>query len=661
MSDEVTVLSGVKAERSQLLAKLGIQTIAGLLFHAPKRHEDRRHFCAIADAKLHETLVFRGAVVELGLKTFRNKQKCIFEMVIDDGSGRLHCRWWNQRWMMKNYKKGDSLLICGKVKDLRPVLMEQPQVEVIDNLDENCVHLKRLVPVYPLTDGISQRWLRGLVWDLLFVEQLEIPEKPWSAFLPDTYPRLKRAFEMLHYPDEPFQFALGRNRLALDELMDLQVAIQSRRRALESKAKAIPVVGDNRLIKPFLKNLEFGLTGAQSRVLKEIRADLNGKAPMRRLLQGDVGAGKTVVAACTALMLMESGWNVAMMAPTEILAEQHFTNLVKWLGPFGIDVVLRTGSNKGEPLDASLFGRVDRPTFWVGTHALIQESVELKRLGLVIIDEQHRFGVAQREKLLRKGSYPHLLVMTATPIPRTLALTLYGDLDTSILDQLPPGRIPIKTYLRSPEKLPKVWEFVMGRLKAGEQAYVVYPRVEQNSDGEVKTVLEQKEVIARAVSPYRVEALHGRLKPAEKDVVMGQFRKNEIHILVATSLIEVGVDVPNATIMIIENAEQFGLAQLHQLRGRIGRGGKESYCILVSATEDEEALRRLRIMEQTNDGFEIAEADLSFRGPGELLGSSQSGMPDFRFADLIRDLDLVKESKRLAASYLDSKEEFKLK
>jgi ATP-dependent DNA helicase RecG len=369
-----------------------------------------------------------------------------------------------------------------------------------------------------------------------------------------------------------------------------------------------------------------------------------GPYPMRRLLQGDVGSGKTVVAACAALMALESNRNVAVMAPTEILAEQHFQTFSRWLKPLGIDVRLHTGTwkNTSTPKRPS-------PSLIVGTHALIQSSFAVERLGLVVIDEQHKFGVAQREELVRKGSYPHLLVMTATPIPRTLGLTLYGELDVSVIAEMPAGRGSIKTFVRSADRLPKVWEFIRGKLAKGRQAYIVYPRVEDSGASGLKAVTVEYENLKRLLAPYRVGLLHGRIKAAEKEQVMRAFRANQLNVLLATPLIEVGLDVPNATVMLIENAEQFGLAQLHQLRGRIGRGAHDSFCILVAAAKSAESRQRLRVLEETTDGFRIAEADLKIRGPGDLLGREQSGLPPFRFGNLADDFDLIQLARKLAA------------
>jgi ATP-dependent DNA helicase RecG len=423
----------------------------------------------------------------------------------------------------------------------------------------------------------------------------------------------------------------------------------------------LPCGGNNRLIKPFLARLGFKLTDAQTKVLREIRKDMSGAHPMRRLLQGDVGSGKTAVAACTALMALESGFNVALMAPTEILAEQHFTNFSRWFESLGVKVELQTGNRKTSNIQHPTSNIERHPhaqpstlnlqpsTLFIGTHALLTSGFDLPNLGLVIIDEQHKFGVAQREQLVRKGRYPHLLVMTATPIPRTLGLTLYGDLDVSVIDEVPGGRGRIKTFIRAADKLPKVWEFIREKLAAGRQAYVVYPRVEESGEKGLKAVTKEFENLKALLAPFRVGLLHGRLKGREKEEVMAAFRANAVKVLLATSLIEVGVDVPNATVMLVENAEQFGLAQLHQLRGRIGRGAHESYCILVSDAKTAGAGERLKVLEETNDGFRIAEADLALRGPGELLGREQSGLPNFRFGDLASDLDLIRQARELVA------------
>jgi ATP-dependent DNA helicase RecG len=486
--------------------------------------------------------------------------------------------------------------------------------------------------------------------------QTEAPGRPSTTQLSRSL-----AIRKLHFPDTMQEIEPARRKLALDEFIELQLQIQARRKHFEQKAEAFPCRGDNRLIKPFLARLGFKLTEAQTQVLRELRKDMSGKHPMRRLLQGDVGSGKTVVAACCALMALESGYEVALMAPTEILAEQHFSNFSQWLLPLGIAVQLRTGSRvsreephgghqnpRGASREPARPASQASPVLTVGTHALIESGFDPDRLSLVIIDEQHKFGVAQREKLLRKGCYPHLLVVTATPIPRTLGLTLYGELDVSVITQPPPGRGRIRTFVRAGDKTSKAWDFVRSKLSEGRQAYVVYPRVEEDAQGGVKAVTKEFGNLQRLLEPFQVGLLHGRLKSQEKEATMQSFRANKLQVLLTTSLIEVGVDVPNATLMLIENAELFGLAQLHQLRGRIGRGAHDAYCILIAGARSQDAQQRLQVLESTTDGFRIAEADLKLRGPGELLGREQSGMPKFRFGNLATDLELINQAREFA-------------
>jgi ATP-dependent DNA helicase RecG len=465
-------------------------------------------------------------------------------------------------------------------------------------------------------------------------------------------PGRAEAVRGLHFPAEPGDAETARQRLALDEFIALQLDFQRRRHTLQTRARALPCGGDNRWMRPFLARLPFKLTDAQTRVLREIRTDLSGHSPMRRLLQGDVGSGKTMVAACTALMALESGYDVAFLVPTEVLAAQQYDRFRGWFSPFDVVLELRTG---GHQPGAEAGGQPERnpperrPTLTVGTHALIEPGFAPNRLGLVIIDEQHKFGVTQRERLVRKGRYPHLLVMTATPIPRTLGLTLYGDLEVSVIDALPAGRGSLRTFVRSVERLPKVWEFVRDELGQGRQAFLIYPRVDSADPiAGTKAVLAEFGRIEAALTPHRAGLLHGRLAPEEKDRVMAAFRANQLQALVATSVVEVGVDVPNANVMVIENAEGFGLAQLHQLRGRVARSPHPAYCILVATAKTTGALERLRVLEETNDGFRIAEADLRLRGPGEFLGQAQSGRPPFQFGDLSIDLPLVERARRVA-------------
>ena len=634
-------LRGVGPEREAQLARLGLSTVEDLLLHRPRRYEDRRHFRTVAEMQLDEPATTRGRIVALGLKRFRQGQKSVFEIILEDATGRLHCRWWNLPFMQNYFAMGDEVFVFGKLLSRKPRTIDHPETEVIEGGEESLVHINRIAPIYPLTEGLPQRWLRSLIWRTLQQYEPELRE-PWPKLLLKDFPARANAIHMLHFPEAMEDIEPARRRLALDEFIELQRQIQARRKNFEAKARGLPCAGNNRLMKPFLARLGFSLTAAQTKVLRELRHDMAGPHPMRRLLQGDVGSGKTAVAACCALMALESDCRVALMAPTEILAAQHFQTFKKWFEPLGIEVRLQTGSHK------SVSAKSDAPLLVIGTHALIESGFAMERLGLVIIDEQHKFGVAQREQLVRKGNYPHLLVMTATPIPRTLGLTLYGELDVSVIDELPAGRGRIKTFVRASDKLPKVIAFIREKLATGRQAYVVYPRIEDDGSSGLKAVAAEFENLKKAFAPHRVGLLHGRLAGAEKEQVMAAFRANVVKVLLATPLIEVGVDVPNATVMLIENAEQFGLAQLHQLRGRIGRGAHDSFCILVAAAKNAESRQRLRVLEETTDGFRIAEADLKLRGPGELLGQQQSGMPRFRFGNLVEDLELIKLARDLA-------------
>jgi ATP-dependent DNA helicase RecG len=671
----VSAVWGVGEERAKLLARLNIFTVEDLLLHKPRRYEDRRKFLPIRELKLKEAATVRGTIIAAGMKHFRKGARAMFECVFDDGTAHLHCRWWQaQPWMEDWYAVGREFLIFGKADSLKPRNMDHPETEFVEPGEDEFIHVNRIVPIHPLTDGLTARVMRLLVWRALEKFESEIVEpvigtppsggRKTAVLLPEggvpNLPARANAVRMIHFPEELTDVEIARQRLALDEFVALQFQIQSRRKKFEMLAKALPCGGDNRLMKPFLAELGFKLTGAQTSVLREIRADLGGLHPMRRLLQGDVGSGKTAVAACSALMALESGFNVALMAPTEILAEQHFRNFTNWFEPLGVKVEMQTGSKKTSNIQhpTSNIERTARSrlssadnqqsTLFIGTHALFTAGFDMPMLGLVIIDEQHKFGVAQRETLVRKGNYPHLLVMTATPIPRTLGLTLYGDLDVSVIDELPGGRGSIKTFVREAEKLPKVWEFIRKKISGGRQAFVVYPRAEiADTDNDIKAVTKEFGNVQRALSPFRAGLLHGRVKPLEKEKTMADFRANKIQALVATSLIEVGVDVPNATVMLIENAEAFGLAQLHQLRGRIGRGAHESFCILISDAKTPESLKRLNILAATNDGFKIAEADLKLRGPGELLGQQQSGLPNLRFGNLAEDLNLIRQAREL--------------
>ncbi|MDA7657357.1 ATP-dependent DNA helicase RecG [Verrucomicrobia bacterium] len=642
--DLVQGLSGVGAKKGELLAKLKITTHSDLLLHRPRRYEDRRHCCAIEEAEDGVPAVFRGTIQSINLRRFRHRRGSVVELVLSDETGELTCRWWNQSYVSRAHSEGTEILVYGKPANAKKTTIDQPEIELVENDEKDDIHLNRIVPIYPLTQGVHQRWLRTLVWDSLksFSDQIEAPQQEIGSRLKTSR---SDALWSLHFPDTIEATVEAQTFFAEEELLSFQLKLQTRRLRFNQRAKAPACTNDNHLVQPFLAQLPFQLTAAQERVMREIRSDLNQPSSMRRLLQGDVGSGKTVVATLTSLMMLESGFDVAFMAPTELLAEQHFKTLSAWLDEFDIGLALCTASSK-------TISKESKSTLTIGTHALLEKSYEPSQLGLVIIDEQHRFGVSQRDRLLRKGPFPHLLTMTATPIPRSLGLTVYGDLEHSIIDQLPKDRGEIKTYVRSNDRLDRIWTFIEQQVNQGRQAYVIYPRIEEETEGTLKAVESEFKHITSRFPLLKVACLHGRIDRDQSTQTMDAFRQNEIQILVATSVIEVGVDVPNATVMLIENAERFGLAQLHQMRGRIGRGKEDSHCILVSHEANENGWERLRTLESNRDGFAIAENDLRHRGPGEFLGQQQSGLPRFRFADLIEHRELVREIRTLVRVHL---------
>lgn len=654
----VRVMPRVSFERACLLAKMGITTIGDLFFYSPSRYEDRRDIRKIQTLKKGEQALVFGKVIECGVQRSRRSAKFFTKAIIGDETGRLHCHWWNQRWPAESLKTDREVIVFGKVDSLYPPQMTNPEFEVMMGYADSRLNVGRIVPVYGLTEGVKQWWIRDLISRALDRFLRDLPE----GYVYDSelgFPSRPRAVQMLHHPAVPGEEELARKRLAMDELLEMQMEIQRRRKNLLEQGQGIKCPGNNLLIRPFLKNLDFTLTPSQTEVLREMRADLNSGIPMRRLLQGDVGSGKTVVAASVALMVMEAGYQVVLMAPTEILASQHVKTFRKWFEPLGVRVRQWTGRLKDEPDSMELLERnpaAPNAEIVIGTHALIEDSFRIERLGLVIIDEQHKFGVDQRERLLKKGSWPHLLAMTATPIPRTLGLTLYGELDISSIAHSPEGRGTIRTFIRKRDKLAAVWEFVKKRLAEGRQAYVIYPLIDEPSNPELKAVEAEFTRITKEIAPFNAGLLHGRMKGSEKEYVMQQFAHNQVQLLVTTSVVEVGVDVPNATVMVVENAERFGLAQLHQFRGRVGRGKENSFCILIVANSAEDSMERLKILEESRDGFRIAEEDLKIRGPGDFLGDRQHGMPSFRFAKLLEDYALVQRARKIAIENVQKEE-----
>ncbi len=645
----------VPLPRARQLERFGIATVGALLMHFPRRYEDRTQFDRFPAETGDRAVCVCGMVKKTMLRRIRGGQK-MFDVLIEEEDagafgGRLVCRWFNSHWVEKMIAQGHMLVVYGKPKaGAGGVVIAHPEFEVVEDDSEQSIHLKRIVPIHAATEGLSPRLIRRIIWDVL--ERLE--DDVVEQLVPTALDRMQRvwALRQMHFPKSWDELAKARKHLVLEEFLAMQLAVSSKR-AEQKAERGEPHCGSGELMRRLHESLPFPLTGAQKRAIAEIRDDLASAHPMNRLLHGDVGSGKTFVAMSAMLLCVEAGFQAALMAPTQILAEQHFLNFRRLLEPLGIRVSLRTGARKEDAGEMPLFsaqadGGDSEPQIFIGTHALLYEGAGISRLGLAVIDEQHKFGVMQRARLRAQGSVPDVLVMTATPIPRTLTMTLYGDLDVSTLDEMPAGRGRIVTLVRPPEKLPDAVKFIRTQLGEGRQAYIVYPLIDESERMEVKAATAEFAKWSGMLAPMKCALLHGRVPPEEKDAVMAAFRSGETKALIATTVIEVGVDVPNANVMLIENAERFGLAQLHQLRGRIGRGAHKSWCALFTSDDDPESLEKLRILEQTGDGFEIAEADLRLRGPGDLLGTAQSGLAPLRLGDLFADSDLMKLARNHA-------------
>ena len=633
------------------LRRLGIVTLEDLLTHYPRRHEDRREFAAFPREESEVPICICGEVVKTSVRRFGGWKK-IFEATLEEDAANalsqpLVLRWFNLHYVQKMIATGQRLVVFGKPR-LRGqrLCMEHPEFEVIENDDELSIHFRRITPVYPATEGLSQRVFRALVFRA--IENLG--EDEVETLLPRKVEAgaTRNAIEQIHFPDSPETLAAARDHLVFREFFAMQMTIASRRAGLAVR-ESQPHCGSGALLERFLRALPFDLTEAQARVLEEVRRDLASAQPMNRLLQGDVGSGKTIVAIGAMLLAVEGGFQAALMAPTQILAEQHYVVLRRWLDPLGLKLSLRTGARQEESFLPLLDG-AGAPDIIIGTHALLYEGVSFERLGLVVIDEQHKFGVSQRARLSAREPAPDVLVMTATPIPRTLTMTVYGDLDVSLIDEMPASRGKVVTAVRDNTKLPDVLTFLRTELEAGRQAYVVYPLIDESEKLDVKAASAEYELWQDRLRPFRCELLHGRIPAPEKQAIMDRFRRGDTSVLVSTTVIEVGVDVPNATVMLIENAERFGLAQLHQLRGRIGRGVHKSWCILLSSEKTAEAAAKLAVLEKTSNGFEVAEADWEQRGPGDLLGTAQSGLPALKLGNLKTDMQLMQRARAAATA-----------
>ena len=654
-SQALEELDWIPRPKLTALRRLEIERVGDLLTHYPRRYEDRTHFASFPREESETPILVCGEVVKTRLVRFGGWKK-IFEATLEESDANalsqpLVLRWFNLHYVQKMIATGQRLVVYGKPR-LRKnrMCMEHPEFEVIENDDEISIHFRRITPIYPATEGLSQRVFRGLIFKTL--ENLD-PESV-TTLLPKNVKLGSRehALHEIHFPTNTAQRDAAREHLVFSEFFGMQLVIGWRRNEAVRRAgqrHAAP----GALIEKFLRGLPFDLTAAQERVIEELRRDLAASHPMNRLLQGDVGSGKTVVAIAAILLAVESGSQAALMAPTQILAEQHYAVLCRWLEPIGVRVALRTGTRQEETLSFFVSPRESgAPNIIVGTHALLYEGVEFEKLGLAVIDEQHKFGVSQRARLTAREPAPDVLVMTATPIPRTLTMTVYGDLDVSIIDEMPADRGKIVTAVRGRDKLPEVLIFMRKELEAGRQAYVVYPLIDESEKLDAKAAAAEFEQWRERLRPFRCELLHGRIPGPEKQAIMERFRRGETSVLISTTVIEVGVDVANATLMLIENAERFGLAQLHQLRGRIGRGAHKSYCILISDEESDETVAKLAVLEKTTDGFQVAEADWEMRGPGDLLGTAQSGLPALKLGNLIKDADLMRQARAAATGIL---------
>jgi ATP-dependent DNA helicase RecG len=663
----VTTIRGINSNLAAKFQKLGVTTVREFIYFFPRRHMDysRRKLVSDLEVGLEQTVVV--TVWEAAEKTTSKRRKAT-EAVVGDESGNMRVIWFNQPYLAKKLKPDTRLAISGKVGLFNGrKVFESPEWELLES--DDLIHTGRLIPIYPLTAGLSPRVVRKLAKGTL---------DRWLPQLPDFLPSeiaqrsnllpLPEAIRQAHYPDSETKKGQARRRLAFDELFMIQLGVLSKRRDWREERTSYIFDADGGSLQRFLDSLPFPLTAAQQRVLAEIRRDLGKSKPMSRLLQGDVGSGKTVVALAAMLLAAENGYQAALMAPTEILAEQHFESICGLLSRVSPEVngerpVCTFSSVLGQPVSIGLLtgglkesakevvqegissGGVN---IAVGTHALIQKGAAFRNLGLCVVDEQHRFGVMQRLELQSKGSSPHALVMSATPIPRTLALTLYGDLDISIINELPPGRVEIKTKWLDPRQRGKAYEFVRKQIAEGRQAFLICPLIEESEVLETKAATTEYNRLSREVFPdLRLGLLHGRLSSAEKDEVMQRFRSGELDILVSTPVVEVGVDVPNATVMLIEGADRFGMAQLHQFRGRVGRGEHQSYCLLLAELPSADARERLALLERTRDGFALAEEDLRLRGPGEFFGTRQSGLPDLKMAQL-SDIELLELTRKEA-------------
>lgn len=670
LSDPVQYIKGVGPFRARLLARLGIKTLRDALFSIPYRYEDRSSIKKIIHLRPNEFMTVTGRVRQTRIVSPNPRLK-IFELVISDSSGIFTAKWFNQGYLEKVFNRDDEVVLYGLIKlNYRGTGLEMvnPEYEILNGDDseqmQTNIHTGRIVPIYRLTEGLSQKQMRNIMYSILNACQQHISEDPMPLDILQRHklPAFSESIQNIHFPSADISLddlnrgtTVYHRRLVFDELFTFQTGLAIMKKDSLTN-KGISFAAHGMLIKKLMSRLPFKLTAAQQRVLQEIKKDMNSDVPMNRLVQGDVGSGKTIVAVSAMLIAVENGYQAALMAPTEILAVQHYINISQMLKEIDVKVHLITGSIKlkGKKKIAETI-KTDEANILIGTHALIQENVSFEKLGLVVIDEQHRFGVVQRATLKKKGLNPDTIVMTATPIPRTLAMTLYGDLDCSVIDELPPGRTPIQTMLfdESERTMNEIYRLIETETKNGRQVYFVYPLIEESEKIDLESAIEGAKALQKRFSHLKVGLIHGRMKAEEREDIMGRFKDGSINILVSTTVIEVGIDVPNATLMIIKHAERFGLAQLHQLRGRVGRGSSRSYCVLLQHKSTEDSRKRLGVMVRTTDGFIIAEEDLKIRGQGEFFGTKQSGVPDFKVTNLFRDVKILEDARREAFLFIE--------
>ncbi len=667
LSDSIQYVKGVGPKKKVELNRLGIKTVYDLLTYYPRTYEDQSVLTKIADLKAGCQATVAGVIVNVSDRQGGRRGMTIITALIGDGSGFLQITWFNQKYLKKQLKPGSRVFVTGKVSYAyggrgQFAMSQLASFQILGEADE-AETLTGIMPVYGATEKLNQKFFRKIIKEL-FASELEVEEiiaEPIKA----KYNLLNRfeALKNIHFPENFTELKIARARLAFEELYMIQCGLLLLKKRVQEKKSGVRHLANSNLLKQVLTALPFKLTHDQAKTWQEIKHDMESSVPMRRLVQGDVGSGKTVIALLALVKTVENGYQGALMAPTEILASQHYESFQKLLSDFGIRVGFLSGrltKKKREEMYALLAEQ--KIDIVIGTHALIQEGVHFAKLGLVVTDEQHRFGIDQRAELEKKGELtPDVLVMTATPIPRTMTLTVYGDLDVSLIQELPPGRQPIRTFVRTPDRRELIYQYVLTQLKAGRQAYVVCPLIEMNEESDLPSAEEVYDELRFGIfRGVPCGLVHGRMKPAEKEQIMQAFYEDKIKLLVATTVIEVGVNVPNASIMVIEHAERFGLAQLHQLRGRIGRGEYKSYCILVSDMKTENAKERLKIMATTSDGFKLAEADLKMRGPGQFFGTLQHGLPDLKIADVLGDMDILFKAREAAEETLQHKYDISL-